>query len=55
MDSGNYEDDPVIAEQSKLAEEKLKTQKKSKCPVKGQKFDSGQFERQKQLGKHNAS
>lgn len=44
----NYEDDPVIAQQALLLEQKAK--KKAKCPPKGQKFDSANFERQKQLG-----
>lgn len=55
MNSGNYdEEDPVIAQQAKLAEESNKARKKAKCPPKGQKFDSAQWERQKQLGKHDA-
>lgn len=54
MDSGNYEDDPIIAEQARLAQEKQKTQKKAKCTPKGQKFDSAQWERQKQLGKQDS-
>ena len=40
----------MIAEQARKLEESQKMKKKAKCPAKGQKFDSGQFEKEKQLG-----
>ena len=52
MDSSDY-DDPIIAEQAAKAQQnmKAKNNKKPKCTPKGQKFDSAQFEKDKQLGK----
>jgi D-arabinose 5-phosphate isomerase GutQ len=45
-----YEDDPIIAEQYKLIEKKVK-EKKAKVMREGQKFDSANHEIQRQKGK----
>lgn len=52
MEDIDYEDDPVIAEQAKILEAKNKDKKK-KVQRDGKKFDSANYEKEKQLAEKN--
>lgn len=45
-----YDEDPIIAEQAKIMELKNK-ERKAKVHREGEKFDSANYEREKQLAK----